>query len=79
MLMALSPEERLRMACRMHHTARALVLAGIKDRYGELDEARVRGQLFLRMYGNEYTGEELERIEAGIPNLRFDLPSARVD
>jgi len=67
MLMALSPGERVAMACRMFGTAKALAKAGIQDREGPIDDPVVmRQKLFLHFYGNEFTPEETERILARI-------------
>lgn len=62
MIMALTPAERVGMACRMFTTARALAAAGIRDRFGDLPRAEFRRQMFLRFYGNDFPPEERDKI-----------------
>ncbi len=75
MLMSLTPSERLRMASRMYDTARKLINSGIKDRWPHLNAAQLRGQVFLRMYGSDFTAAEIERIVNRIPNMQLDTDS----
>ena len=58
LLMQRSGEERLRMACSMFETARALALAS----FGDISESEKRVQLFLRFYGDDVD----ERMKARI-------------
>jgi hypothetical protein len=62
MLLSLSPIERLVMACRMFSTAKALVQAGILNENPELDEKALRGKIFQRFYGGDFSASESERI-----------------
>ena len=55
MLLRRSPEERLRMACRMFSTARALARAGMPAASG----AQIRRQLFLRLYAEDLPDDRL--------------------
>lgn len=71
MLMSLSPEERIRMASRMHNTMRTLVMAGIEAEGRPLSTAQMRGCLFERLYGTDFDRAELEKIAARIPNLEL--------
>jgi hypothetical protein len=72
MLMALSPGERLLMACRMYDTAKTLMIAGILAQMPDANEAQVRAQFFLRMHGTDFTPEELAKIKRELPNMQFD-------
>lgn len=63
MLMERSGEERLKMGCSMHATARALVIASISEK----DPAAVKQTLFLRFYGHEF---EPKRRKAVLRALR---------
>jgi hypothetical protein len=72
MLMALSPGERLMMACRMYDTAKALVIAGIRLRMPDANEAQVRAQVFLQMHRGDFTPEELTKIMRELPNMEFE-------
>jgi len=62
MLMAKSPGERVAMATRMFQTAKKLVIAGLRDRYGDLSEADLREKLFLIFYGDDFSEEERGKI-----------------
>lgn len=62
LLLSRSGEERFRMGCEMFETAKALALAGLKER----GEADVRERLFLRFYGNDFEPSERARIVAAL-------------
>jgi len=62
MLLARSPEERLKMGCSMAATARALVLASVLAQDPHASPAALRRALFLRFYGHEFEAAERERI-----------------
>jgi len=64
MLLARSPEERLKMGCSMHATAKALVRASILEKDPLVSSAALRRALFLRFYGHEFEAAERERILA---------------
>ena len=64
MLLARSPEERLKMGCSMGATARILARASILAHDPQASPAAVRGALFLRFYGHEFSTVERERILA---------------
>jgi hypothetical protein len=75
MLLAKSAIERLKMASRMFDSGRKLVISGILRGRSGLDTSRLRALLFLRMYGNDFTAAERERIIKKIPNMQFDTDS----
>ena len=62
MLLARSPEERLKMGCSMSATARALARASVLAQDPHASSAAVRRVLFLRFYGHEFDAAERERI-----------------
>lgn len=66
MLMARSGEERLKMGCSMHDTARALVEASIRQQDPQTTPEALRKALFLRFYGHEFDPESRVRILAAI-------------
>ena len=66
MLLARSPEERLKMGCSMGATARALVRASVLARDPHASPAAVRRALFLRFYGHEFDAAARERIMASL-------------
>jgi hypothetical protein len=62
MLLQRSGEERLKMGCSMHATARALVCASVLEKDPLASPAALRGALFLRFYGHEFNAEAREKI-----------------
>ena len=62
MLMERSGEERLKMGCSMHATARALVRASVLEKDPLALPAALRRALFLRFYGHESDAETREKI-----------------
>jgi hypothetical protein len=54
LLLRRSGEERLRMGCSMHATARALVRASILEADPLISPAGLRQALFLRFYGGDF-------------------------
>ena len=75
MLLSKSPLERLKMASRMYDSGRKLVMSGILKERQNIDASRLRAKLFLRMYGNDFTDNEIEKIIKKIPNMQFDTDS----
>jgi hypothetical protein len=75
MILSKSPLERLKMASRMHDSARKLVISGILKGRPHLEVSRLRAQLFLRMYGDDFTATERERIIKKMPNMQLDTES----
>ncbi len=67
MLLRRSPEERLRMACRMFSSARALARAGMPAASG----AQIRRQMLLRLYAEDLPDDRLrERAVRAIEGWR---------
>jgi hypothetical protein len=64
MLLARSPEQRLKMGCSMSATARALVRASVLAQDPQASPAALRRAMFLRFYGHEFDAAQRERILA---------------
>ena len=62
MLLERTPEERLKLGCSMHATARALVRASVLAGDPQASPGAVRRALFLRFYAHEFDPSERERI-----------------
>ncbi len=62
MLMKRTNEERLKMGCSMHETARRLVLASILEKNPKATPSDLRKALFLRFYGHEFGVEGKKKI-----------------
>jgi len=73
MLLSKSPLERLRMASRMYDSGKKLAIAGILKERQHLDSSRLRGQLFIRIYGSDFSPADIERIIKKIPGMQLDM------
>ena len=59
-----TPEERLRMGCSMFDFSKSLVVNAILRERPNLSPAELRGELFLRFYGNDFAPARREKILA---------------
>ena len=66
MLLQRSGEQRLRMACSMFDTAKALATASIREKHPDISDTDLRQALFLRFYGHEFSPAQREEILAAI-------------
>jgi hypothetical protein len=71
MLLSKSPLERLRMTSRMYDSVKKLAMSGILSKKRHLDPSRLRGELFLRIYGNDFSTTDKERIMKKMPNMQL--------
>ena len=62
MLLARSGEERLKMGCSMHAASQALVRAWVLKRYPGAHPARLKQEMFLRFYGDDFEPGRRKRI-----------------
>jgi hypothetical protein len=75
MLLSKSPLERLRMTSRMYDSAKKLATSGLLKERQHLDPARLPGELFLRIYGNDFSIADKKRIMEKMPNMQSDADS----
>ena len=75
MLLSKSPLDRLRMASRMYDSVKKLAISGILKERRHLDPPRLKRELFLRIYGNDFPARDRERIMKKIPNMQSDMDS----
>jgi hypothetical protein len=61
-ILALSPADRFEMASRMFSTARTLAIAGIRLESGS--SLSIQERLFRRLYAQDFSEQETERIAA---------------
>ncbi|MBN2210759.1 MAG: hypothetical protein JW709_05120 [Sedimentisphaerales bacterium] len=71
MMAARSPAERLRMASDMFDAGRELLRAGLKNHNPLITEDQLRTQVFLRLYGDDFSPEEIRRIASCLPNMQL--------
>jgi uncharacterized protein YneF (UPF0154 family) len=67
-----TPTERLRMASSMFDTARKLMRAGLLHENPSLTEAQIRARMFVRMYGDCFSKEEIRKIMEHLPDMQWD-------
>lgn len=72
MIASRTPVERLRMASSMFDLGKKLMKAGLQNEKGLLNEAQLRTQMFLRLYVECFTHDEVKRIVNAIPNMQWD-------
>jgi hypothetical protein len=63
MLMKLSGKKRLLMSLSMSRLSLEIMVCGIMEKYGDRD---LKKHVFLRLYGNDFTDKEKEKILASI-------------
>ena len=61
-IMACSPEERLRMGCSMFDTAKELVKMAVLDQNRNADSKEIKRKIFLRFYGQEFDEAQKRKI-----------------
>ncbi|MBN1979989.1 MAG: hypothetical protein JW795_00550 [Chitinivibrionales bacterium] len=71
MMAARTPADRLRMACSMFDAGRKLMIAGLLEENGNLTKAQLRARIFIRLYGDLYTPQEIHNIVHTIPDMEF--------
>jgi hypothetical protein len=79
MLLDRAGEDRLRMACSMYATARALAVASIVEREPEASPGRLRQALFLRFYGPDFDADAREKVLARLADAERRRRRVRVD
>lgn len=67
-----TPTERMRMASSMFQTAKTLMTVGLLQEDPSLNEAQIRARIFVRMYGDCFSREEIGKIMKSIPNMQLD-------
>ena len=75
MLLSKSPLERLRMTSRMYDSVKKLATSGLLKERQDIDPSRLRGELFLRIYGNDFSVTERKRIVEQIHNAQQNRDS----
>jgi hypothetical protein len=73
MLLQRSGEERLKMGCSMHATAKALVRASILNKTPSISPAELRKALFLRFYMNDFDSATREKILRALDESRATI------
>ncbi len=76
MLLQRSGAERLKMGCSMFATARALVIASMREKEPAASPARVREGLFLQFYGTDFAADERGRITAWLARDEEERPAS---
>jgi hypothetical protein len=67
-----TPSERLRMASSMFDMARKLMEAGIRHENPSIDETELRARMFLRLYRDDFSKDEMKKIIKHLFNREYD-------
>ena len=59
---ALTPQDRLKMACSMFEFSRELVAESIRNEEPTISESELRKRVFIRFYGNDFDSATVSRI-----------------
>ena len=62
MIMQKSPQERFRMGCSMFDFSKELVKASILKENPQISSSFLRGELFLRFYGQDFDEDQKRKI-----------------
>lgn len=57
-----TPGERLEMGCSMYDFSKTLVVRALLEERPHLSPAELRGELFLRFYGNDFNPPAHQKI-----------------
>ncbi len=71
MMSSKTPEHRIKMALSMFSTSKELIKAGLEKEKGRpLTQAEIRTGIFLRMYSDCFSQEEITDILKTIPDMQ---------
>jgi hypothetical protein len=56
----------------MFDAGKKLMMAGLRRENPNYSEAQLRGRLFMRMYVDDFSPEQLKKIAARIPRMELD-------
>ncbi len=62
LMMRKSGEQRLLMGCSMYDTAKQIVLSAIRNHQPGITDAEIKGELFLRFYGPEFSQSDRKKL-----------------
>ena len=62
MVMAKTPDERLRMGCSMFDFSKQLVVSSILQKNPDLPSFKLRQELFLRFYADDFKAQDREKL-----------------
>ena len=65
------PEKRLMMGCSMYDTAKALVVASLREKTPRITDRDLRREVFLRFYRSDFKPAVLEKI---LKSFEIDPP-----
>lgn len=65
MMQSRTGEERFEMLMSMNRAGRMIAVDGIRSLHPDYTNKQIRKELFRRLYGDEFTEEQIEKISAG--------------
>lgn len=75
MMFQRTPVERLRMASSMFNSVKKLIAAGLYREHGPLTEAQLRARIFVRLYREDFSDAEIEKIMKHLPDMQWETES----
>lgn len=70
MIMQKTPEERIQMGSEMFAEFRRSIIQDILRENPDISDSTLRQKFFSKVYGHEYTKEELQKILAGLGKIQ---------
>ncbi len=62
MIMAIKPQERLKMVGGMWDSGKRLVMSSIRNEFPEISDQELRRKFFSRIYRNDFSSDEMDKI-----------------
>ena len=75
MMQETTPSERVMMGFSMFETFRESIIQSIRENNPGISELDLKKELFLRLYGDEFTAEETEAFFKHLENYHRSLPA----
>lgn len=69
-IMQKTPSERVQMGCDMYAEFRHSIIQSILRENPDISDSALRQKFFLKVYGHEYTEEELEKILTALGKIQ---------
>jgi hypothetical protein len=70
MIMQKTPEERIQMGCERFAEFRQSIIQDILRENPDISDSALRQEFFSKVYGHEYTKEELQKILDGLGKIQ---------
>ena len=65
-----TPAERIKMGCSMHQTSKRLIIRAILESNPQITKSKLRQEIFLKFYGNDYDPATKLKILSHLANQK---------